>query len=667
MALMSDISGSALGAGGSSGRERISLGGDRERAFTAARRHSVLVALLRIALPLCSVGLMVFYGYSAIKTVGWGNSKPAVAYEKIDPINLVMDNPQYEGFNKDGGRYVVRAATAQQDLSQLTIFKLNGITGEVIAADKSRTQIAAKRGVYDNKSSVLELFESIDVQDSKGLKAHLNRATLSTKENLLTTSEPVVVEMPTATVRANAMELNQKSRQIVFNEGVHTQLTTRGNGGSDKAATDSQSRLFGGNGGGPIDVDSGELYIDDIGRTARFTGDVKAVRGDNTITTPELNVTYSGQSKLAGENAPEGPDAASGTKVKTLVAQGPVELTRGPNDKATADLLEFDAETEVAVLSGNVVMTQGPDRRVSGDRAEIDSKADTAVLTGAVALTQGRNELHGRRLITNNKTGRTQLSAPADNGQKAGRITSRFYRSETQTAAGQKKSATADSPANLDGGGAFKTDPKAPIDVEADVLDVDDHAKLAVYRGTVHAIQGDTSIRSADLTVHYAGGNVAASDTSRASSAAPPQGGTHLTRLEARGKVRVVSAKSGQTATGDAADCEMKTNMCQISGGEVLLTQGKNVVRGTRLFVDMTTGESRIVTSGQGIAATPAPSGPTTSSAAGGEGKHERPSAVFFPKQAPAQQSGVTSGWSSNTQAGQATAPAPGASTKNGN
>ena len=75
-------------------------------------------------------------------------------------------------------------------------------------------------------------------------------------------------------------------------------------------------------------------------------------------------------------------------------------------------------------------------------------------------------------------------------------------------------------------------------------------------------------------------------------SAAPgPSGASSIKRLEAKGSV-VVTQKD-QIVTGETAVFDTKTNLVTMLGG-VVLTQGKNVLRGDRLIVDMTTGVSRV-------------------------------------------------------------------------
>ena len=75
-------------------------------------------------------------------------------------------------------------------------------------------------------------------------------------------------------------------------------------------------------------------------------------------------------------------------------------------------------------------------------------------------------------------------------------------------------------------------------------------------------------------------------------SATPgPGGSSSIRRLEAKGSV-VVTQKD-QVVTGETAIFDTKANLITMPGG-VVLTQCKNVLRGDRLLVDMTTGVSRV-------------------------------------------------------------------------
>jgi lipopolysaccharide export system protein LptA len=155
----------------------------------------------------------------------------------------------------------------------------------------------------------------------------------------------------------------------------------------------------------------------------------------------------------------------------------------------------------------------------------------------------------------------------------------------------------------------FSQNRDQPIQIEAATLEMRDKKKEATFSGNVKVIQGDTTMTSKTLVVFYessgapAAGAPAAAPPANAKAAAPakgapmpaatpgPGGASSIKRLEARGNV-VVTQKD-QVVTGETAVFDTKTNLVTMLGG-VVLTQGKNVLRGDRLLVDMTTGVSRV-------------------------------------------------------------------------
>ena len=126
--------------------------------------------------------------------------------------------------------------------------------------------------------------------------------------------------------------------------------------------------------------------------------------------------------------------------------------------------------------------------------------------------------------------------------------------------------------------GGFSSDPDAPIDIEANRLDVDDKAKTATFTGNVRAAQGEFTLRSKVLVVNYSGGQ------------SGTEGATEVTNIKATGKVLITSDKE-QTATSEWADFDVKSQVIKL-GGDVILTQGPNVIRGETLIVDLNTGRS---------------------------------------------------------------------------
>ena len=139
----------------------------------------------------------------------------------------------------------------------------------------------------------------------------------------------------------------------------------------------------------------------------------------------------------------------------------------------------------------------------------------------------------------------------------------------------------------------------APINVSADTFVGDIATKIGTYVGNVIVVQGDMKLRADTVKVHIAQGKP--------------------TRIEANGKV-VVNAPNG-TATGDYGVYEMGPRTITMTG-HVVLTKDKDVMRGTKLVMDMNTNLAHLYAQGlpgnrvQGMFIPP-PQG------AGGKGKTE--------------------------------------------
>lgn len=609
----------------------LRLAGDRAAVRTIARRHSHYVRALKYALPVTALAALGLYGVSIANTVGWSSGIASLEIPNISPENLAMENPHYDGYTSDGGRYWVNAERAQQELPSMSVIKLDVITGELTDSEKAKTRIEATRGVFDTKANVLELFDRISVTGDGGLKADLTRATVKTKEGLITSDEPVKVHMAAGDITANQMTVRQKTKEYTFVEEVRTILRPEKPGekpGAGDVVTAAlpaaakpaaKSAMPFGQSDAPVNIQSSRLDVNDASKTAVYTGSVVVEQAGATLSAPELTVTYEGAAATTGASS-------DGGKLKRVIAKTDIQITQSTGEVVNSRTADFDAATQVAVLEGDVVMTQGPDRRATGDHAEFDQKANTITLTGPVTLTQGQNALRGGRLVFNRATSQMQLSAPG-----AGRIFAKFQQDQAGKPAEAASGATPGA-RGIPFAATFKTSPGAPVSVESATLDIDDAAKQAVFRGKVRAVQGDFVIQSSELTAAYTGSAGLAGATPAAN-----QGAAQLSKLKARKDVQITSA-DGQRATGDWADFDTRSNTATL-GGDVVLTQGKNVVRGTKLTIDMTTGQT-VINTEPGAGAGPL----ISSSGADGQGqitKSQRPSAIFYPSEIKGQQNGA--------------------------
>lgn len=112
----------------------------------------------------------------------------------------------------------------------------------------------------------------------------------------------------------------------------------------------------------------------------------------------------------------------------------------------------------------------------------------------------------------------------------------------------------------------------APVDVQADRIEVQDRADRAVFVGNVHAVQAEMTLDTPRLTVAY-------------SNAQSPQ----IQRLDAAGGVVVKSPT--ESAKGDFGIYDLNRRLITLIGN-VQLTQQQNQVNGARLVIDLDSGRA---------------------------------------------------------------------------
>ncbi len=137
--------------------------------------------------------------------------------------------------------------------------------------------------------------------------------------------------------------------------------------------------------------------------------------------------------------------------------------------------------------------------------------------------------------------------------------------------------------------GAFAQTPAIdtdqPIRINADSLEVKQQQQLAVFSGNVEAVQGNIVLRADTLRVHY--------------KADKNGGGNTISRLDALGNVFIASP--AETAQGQRGVYDVTARVITLEGG-VVLTRGDNVLRGSRLVLNLATGVSKLEGSVSGSA-----------------------------------------------------------------
>lgn len=681
-----------------SGRQFTATEAERARAFKRARWNSRYVRILRVALPVLSVALLSSYGLFlntrlAAPDDDAANAKFTFDGPEVSLTSAGLKNPKYEGFNKDGSRYVVTAARAKSDFRPGSPIQLEDINGQIFDLDGGATRLVSKDGVYDQKAGTLKLSNGIEIVGTNGLIAKLVTAEIATKAGTVMSRDPVEVSLPAGVVVARALDLDTKARTARFDDGVQARFKPPKP--PDKAAANAKPASgkaksagivdFGLGSGSdtPITITAKSLDVVHKENRARFQQNVRVVQDNVTITSDSLDVAFAraasddrerlnqlaagldgsggqltsvaatGSVVLSqGDDQVKAAKAVFDAKAQTADLTGGVVMTRG-RDRVTARQATFDTARRAAKLTGGVTITSPGDRTVVADQVTMNEAEGTAQLSGGVRVAQGRNRLAGHQLNINQNTGEMTL-LPATGGPSAGRmISALLHREDARAGKTASGKAAAAAPSAL-GGVAFNTDPTAPIRIKARRLDVDDKRKRAVFSNDVVAKQGELTITAKKLTAGYTGSTqvLGGGNRSDGKRAATRGGETTLTRVIADGGVKIDSGGK-QTAEGGFAVYDVAANTITLEK-DVVLTQGRQVIRGTKMIIDVTSGLSRMLS---------APAASVTNKG----GKRERMRAVFYPsdlqsmanearkakkKQAKPNNDDNTSSWTATTRSG---------------
>lgn len=128
---------------------------------------------------------------------------------------------------------------------------------------------------------------------------------------------------------------------------------------------------------------------------------------------------------------------------------------------------------------------------------------------------------------------------------------------------------------------AFAMDDKgAAIDIASDTLEINQNRGTALFSGHVQAQHEGVKFASEELEVFYGSSNNKSDNL-----------GTSVNRIQARTNVAI--EYNGDTATGDKADYSVAKNIITLTGN-VVLTQGESILKGSELVYNLKTGSMKI-------------------------------------------------------------------------
>jgi len=343
----------------------------------------------------------------------------------------------------------------------------------------------------------------------------------------------------------------------------------------------------------PIDIESDLLtiYPEDH---ATFSGNVKAVQGTTTLRAREIKVNYSGGDKgaVGDKEQVESRESAADTgesgdsAVNKKGGVEPAALTESSNARSAAN-------------AQSAKVTQDPINIVS-DWLLVNDKEKFAQFKGNVKFMQGTTRLRAREFtVSYAGSGNLSASAQMRGGGGATQITKIEASGDVRallmpTGSAQTKSASA-TPAEKKTGDTARQDATSASG-ESDLASATNKASGSAETKS-SSDKSELTSTSNERPGATAQTTMARGDTASVASEGPERNNKEgITKIEAKGDV-VITGEKNETTTSDWLIYDLPLQWVTI-GGNVVLSQGQNVLKGDRLVIDLQTGESRFENTG---------------------------------------------------------------------
>ncbi len=215
-----------------------------EARFAIATRHSRIVRILRIAVPVVVLlALATIVGFSIFNPFRMLLPKLPVDMDNlvVSGTKVTMEAPHLSGYTPDRRPYEVWAKTATQDVTAPDHLDLKTIRAKVLMADQSTLTLVAREGSMNTKEQLLDLHHDIFLQTTTGYEARLDSAFVDMGKGTVSSDDHVDVKLTNGTLTSDRLRITGGGEVIIFEGNVvmHLDNLNTATGTPDQSATAS--------------------------------------------------------------------------------------------------------------------------------------------------------------------------------------------------------------------------------------------------------------------------------------------------------------------------------------------------------------------------------------------------------------------------------------------
>lgn len=189
------------------------------RAARAVRERSRKIAFWRKALP-WSMALIV------LLVVGWIGARSVVSYfiQRAASGVIHMTNPRFYGKDEKGRSFLIAAKEATRVPGQVDRIILEGPQLGLDLGKNKPASATAMRGIYQEKTRVLNLDGKVKFDDGAGNRFSSDKAEVDTKTWSIHGESGVVGEGPIGRITASSYAITDDGKRALFTGGVKAHL-----------------------------------------------------------------------------------------------------------------------------------------------------------------------------------------------------------------------------------------------------------------------------------------------------------------------------------------------------------------------------------------------------------------------------------------------------------
>jgi len=206
---------------------------DIDRAVRVAGRHSLMVRVTRIGLPIAVLAaLSVFAAVTYFKPMQVFEKVPVSGKLAVQGSKITMELPRIVGFTRDNRAYELHAETAVQDITNPDLIELQNLRARMEMQDKDVVNVTANSGTYATKADKVVLRDQVIVTTQQGYKAVLREAAIEMKKGSVISEYPVDITLPNGWLKSNRLEIEGSGDVIRFDRGVTLYIEAAKDGAS---------------------------------------------------------------------------------------------------------------------------------------------------------------------------------------------------------------------------------------------------------------------------------------------------------------------------------------------------------------------------------------------------------------------------------------------------